>query len=338
MIPLISIPEQSFSKLEELRDAIASRNRSIHEVPIHKISLSENGILRAGGFEGHLTEPALYGLLNTEGVPPEFAVKRCPVDLLVTIVGRLAHEQNISIIIQSTNGSATGIIPAGQHPIPYNMIIDHLSIDRPIREATLGTDCLRITAATNNSKELLPDDRFSFGWELITSENGWRPTEVWQWVVREICTNGALGFDKAPLFKRAYNSSEPVLVSLQGLIYTLDNQIQPPLLEPAVRWAAQKEIGAEHALVIDYLARRLEGDATRMELNDIGAGSTWYDLVNTLTSLARLHTVEARRRYEAEGGVLFNWFMRQGRSRPSWRRMSCDECEFSSVGELREQI
>jgi hypothetical protein len=333
MIPLIDIPEQSFSKLEELRDTIASRDRSVHEVPISKISLSESGILHAGGFEGHLTEPALYGLLNTEGVPPEFAVKRCPVDLLVMIVGRIARELNISVLVQTVDGVATSIMPADRQPIRHDMLIDRLGVERPIKEATLGTDCLRITAVNEEARELLPNDKFAFGWELTTGENGWRSTEVWRWVVREICVNGAVGFNRTAIIKRPYNSREPVLVFLQKLVSVVDNAMQSPQLEPAIKWAADRRLNNEHRIVVNYLAQRLEGDTTKLALSETTADTTWYELLNKITSLARIHRLEMRRRYEVEGGMLLSWFLQQGRGQPPWRRMSCDECEFSNASE-----
>jgi hypothetical protein len=337
MFPLFDIPDQSFESLEKLRDAIASQDRKVYEVPIRKVSLSEDGVFCAGRFEGRLAEPALCGLLNTEGIPLDFGLHRCPKDLLVTMVGRLAREQNISVVIQSIDGVATGIMPADRQRIRHDMLIDRLGVTRPIKEATLSAHCLRITATISRAEELLPSDTFGFGWELINRENGWRSTEAWRWIVREICTNGAVGFDKAPVFNRSYNSRKPVLISLQELLYVVENEMQPPVLKPALRWAANNRIAGEDKLVVNYLARKLQGDATRTELKDIGVSTTWYDLMNTLTSMVRLHSLETRRRYEADGGMLLNSFSHQGRGKPPWRRVSCDECEDWNAGETGGQ-
>jgi len=338
MIPLIDIPEQSFDELQDVLDVIAGQDRKVYEAQTKEVSLNEDGILRAGGFKGPLLRSALHGLLKTFNIPVDFATNISPTDLLVAMVDRLAREQNIELLVHTIDGVATGVMPANRQPIQHDMLIDRLGVDRPIKEATLSEDCLRITAAPHGYKELLPNDTYGFGWELITSENGWRSTEVWRWIVREICTNGAVGFDKAPIFKRTCNSHQPVLISLQGLLYVLENAMQPPELETAVKWAADRRIGAEHELVVDYLSRKLQADATRTELNGIGVSTTWYDLMNTVTSLARLHTVEVRRRYEAEGGALLNWFSRQGRSRPPWRKLSCDECEAWNINPGEQDI
>jgi len=337
MFQLADVLEQSFEKLQDLRDLIAGQDRGIYEVPMSKVSLGEDGILRAGAFKGRLTKPALVGLLNTEGIPLAFVLYHCPADLLVTMVRRLAQEQQGSIVVQTTDGVATGIMPADRQPITHDMLVDRLGVDRPIKEATYSADCLRITATTRGSKELLPNDTFGFGWELITSENGWRPTEAWRWVVREVCSNGAVGFDKDPVFKRSYNSREPTLVSMQKLLDVLENDIRPPELKSTIKWAANKRIGRDREPVISYLARRLQGDPTKMEFDGMGISTTWYDLMNRVTSLARLYSLELRRRYEVEGGILLNWFLRQGRSRPPWRRMSCDECEVWNVSKLSGQ-
>ena len=327
MIPLVEVQEQSFAELEELRETIAKQDRQLYQIPIHEVSLDENGILSAGRFKGKLTKPALLGLFKTEGIPVDFALDHCPTDLLVDIVKRLAREQDKGVTIQAVNGVATGVMPEDRKPIRHDILLDRLGTDCRIREATLTADCLRIMAITIGAKEFLPSDTFEFGWEIITSENGWRPTDAWRWAVREVCANGMVGFDKTPLFRRAYNSRQPVLVSLQGLLHALEDETRLPDLEPAITWAADRRIGQENRLVTSYLSQRLGGDATRLELGGVTANTSWYELMNAVTSLARLHSAELRRRYEVEGGMLLDWFSRQGRGKPPWRRVSCDECE-----------
>lgn len=51
MMPLVDIQEQSFTKLEELRETIASQDRQLYDAPIRKVSLDEDGILSGGGFD-----------------------------------------------------------------------------------------------------------------------------------------------------------------------------------------------------------------------------------------------------------------------------------------------
>ena len=42
--------------------------------------------------------------------------------------------------------------------------------------------------------------------------------------------------------------------------------------------------------------------------------------------LAESRPSETRRRYEVFGGILLDWFMRQGRGRAPWQRMPCEHC------------
>jgi hypothetical protein len=58
----------------------------------------------------------------------------------------------------------------------------------------------------------------------------------------------------------------------------------------------------------------------------ITAASSWYELLNAVTSLARTHQLDMRRRYEFEGGRLVKWFSCQGRVRPPWQKKTCQEC------------
>jgi len=336
MIQLTDFQEQSFTKMEDLRDTIASQNRGVYEAPLNKISLSKDGTLHAGTFEGPMAESGLRGLLHIEGAPEDFVMKRCPKDLSLEIVLRLAHQASTLINVLATNGVATAIIPADRQPIRHDMLIDWLGVDRPIKEAVLTNDLLRITAVSNKPTELLPDDTFDFGWELINSENG-QCTEAWRWAVREVCTNGLVRFDKKPVFKRAYNSRISIPDFLHRLIHILENEIKPPELEPAIKWAADMRVGSDNKDIIKYLSQRLGGDATKMELENVNPDTSWYELLNHITSLARLHSLDLRRRYEAEGGMLLRWFLRKGHGKPPWRRMLCDECQAWNISEP-EQI
>jgi hypothetical protein len=332
MIPLREISEQSFGKMEALRDAIAAQDRKVYEAPLRDVSLSKEGVLHAGRFEGPLTKPAFHGLVRTEGAPPEFVVDRCPDDLQVTIVRSLAQGQNRSVRIQTVDGVATGVMPADWHPLRCDVLVDRLGVDRTIEEAVLSADCLRITALIDEPRELLPNDSFRSGWELITSENGWYSTRVVRRVVREVCTNGLMGIDETAVFERKYNSRESVLASLQRLVHALAQALQPLELESAVRWATQTVVGNERELVVGYLSRRLGGDVTKRELSVVTPDASWYELLNAVTAAAQLHNLDLRRRYEVAGGVLTNWFARQGRTRPPWRRASCEGCEDWNVG------
>jgi hypothetical protein len=328
MLPLTDRPEQSFRSLEELRGTIVSQDREVYEARMDRVSLTETGTLRAGRFEGGLTRTALRGVLRTEGIPEDFAM-RCPPDLLGKMVERLAP--NKSVMVHTVGGVATAVVPSDHQIMQYEMLIDRLGVGRPIREAILGPDYLRVVAANGEPKELLPSDPFSFGWELMASEDGWRPTELWRWAVREICTNGAVGFDKSTVFRVACNSRRPILKSLEDLVCAIDRCLEPPQLKTAMRWAADRAMGSQYENAVAYLSRRLGGESARLELADVTADTLWYEVLNRITSLAQLHSVEMRRRYELEGGILLNWFSRQGRGRPPWRRVSCEECEVRSA-------
>ena len=328
MFPLVETKERSFTKMEDLRDVIASEKRRFYEVLSCEISISQDGRLRAGRFEGPMTRSALFGIFNTLGIPENFVIDVCPIDLVVTIVDRLVHEQKIQVVVQVVDGVATAVMPADRQSINQDVLIDRLGVKRPIQEAILAGQFLRITLVDTSPNELLPNDNFYIGWELTNGEDGWHSTELWRFVLRQICSNGMVGFDKIAVFRRTHSSREPVLKSLEGLVHFIESTIRPLELEPAIKWAAGRQLGNEHKIVVDYLSQRLEGDATRLSLNAITPDSSWYELLNIVTSIARVHTLEVRRQYEVEGGVILNWFLRQGRGRPPWQRVPCKVCEY----------
>lgn len=328
MFPLVETKEQSFTKIEDLRDAIASQKRRFYEVLSCEMSVSQDGRLRAGRFEGPMTKSALFGVLDTFDVPVNFVIDVCPIDLVVMVVGRLAREQKIQVVVQAVDGVATGVMPANRQPINHDVLIDWLGVKRTIKEAILAGQFLRVTLVDTTPKELLPNDTFDIGWELTNGEDGWHSTEVWRLVVRQVCSNGMLGFDKIALFKRPCASHEPALKSLADLQPVFEASTELPTLGPAIKWAATKQLGNERKVVVDYLSQRLEGEATKLSLNTITPDSSWYELLNSVTSLAKVHTIEVRRRYEMEGGVLLGWFAQEGRTRAPWRKLACKECSM----------
>jgi hypothetical protein len=337
MLTLVEPEERRFTEMADLREALATQDRKSIEVPLSKLSFSKAGRLQAGQCEGRLAVAGLLGLLRTLAIPEGFARHVCPQDLLVTIVNRLAHGQDGLARVRLVDGVVMGVMPAKRQSIGHDMLIDWLGVTRPIEEATLAGEQLRILTVGTSARDLLPNDAFGFGWDLISGEDGWHATELWRLTIRQVCTNGAVGFDKTPAFRRAYNSNRPAMKSLADLRFAIDNLGEPPELEPAVRWAAEKHVGKEYEMVIAYLAQRLEGDTTRVALGEINADSSWYELVNRVTSLAKLHRIEMRRRYEVEGGMLLNWFARRGRTRPPWRRVLCEGCADWNAGSVSSE-
>ena len=327
MFPWVETKEQVFTAMADLRDAIAAENRRLFQVPSRGLSLGRTGTLQTSRCEGRLAKSSLAGLLSTLKIPVDFAANVCPQDLLMTLVNRLARERDTEVLVQVVDDVVTGVMPANRQPIGHDMLIDWIGVATPIKEATLAGQCLRIAIVAPEAEELLPGDAFSSGWELINGEDGWHSTEVWRFVVRLICSNGMVGFDKTAAFHRAYSSREPAMKSLARLEHVIGALAESPGLASAISWAAQRRLGSDHEPVVSYLAQRLEGDTTKLALSKVTSDTPWYGLLNALTSLARLHRVEMRRRYELEGGVLLNWFSRRGRTRPPWRRASCTGCE-----------
>jgi len=329
MFALADTEEKSFGSLAELKDHLAGRKKRNYEVPRSKLSLTEDGVLRCDRFEGQLAKSGFTGLLNTYGIPQKFAEEVCPPDLLSTIVQRLSDGNNEPARIQIIDNVVTAVMPSDRLPIGHEVLVNWLDVIGPIKEAVISRSCLRITSLTKECKELLPGDAFGFGWEIVNGEDGWRPTEAQRYVLRLVCTNGQIGFDKTASFRRSPQSREVIAESLEKLGNILTNMPEVEGLEKAVKWAAQQRIGNEREAVIKYLAQRLNGNATRLALEEsITTDTSWYDLLNNITSSARLHQLDMRRRYEFEGGTLLNWFNSQGRRRAPWRRMSCETCDY----------
>ena len=77
----------------------------------------------------------------------------------------------------------------------------------------------------------------------------------------------------------------------------LDDVTEFKGLGNAEKRTGEKQLGPEQEAVVNYLARKLEGKATMIALDKITAASSWYELLNAVTSLARTHKLDMRRRY-----------------------------------------
>ncbi len=326
MIALVPVKEESFAKWEDLCDMVLSRDQRVYVVNSRNMEIKDDGILCASGFEGPIAESAFSGLLRTWSIPNEFARKVCPEELLKIMITQLGHRLNIDVRILTIDGVAHAIMPFNRLPIMHTDVIEYLGNSISQCDAVLAGNVLRITSVNSDFKDLLPGDAFGFGWELVCSQSGWNLTEASQFAIRMICSNGMLGFDRFASVKRNYNSSEPALETLEKLAQLLDSANTPDMFEEAVDWAAKTRIEKNYEPTLNYLSRRLEGDATKSALSQLTDSHSWYDLVNGVTALAKTHQLVMRRRYEIEGGLLMSWFARQGRTKAPWQTVSCEKC------------
>jgi hypothetical protein len=161
---------------------------------------------------------------------------------------------------------------------------------------------------------------------LINYENGLGPLEARQYLLRLICLNGTVRLTKRASFARAPGGSMPIGRALQKLTAIVHDKPLLPELEKGARWATEQRIGGQFKAAQGFLASRLEGETTRLGLGGVNEDTTWYDFFNRLTSFAQSRPGEMRRRYEVIGGILLDWFVRQGRGRAPWRHFPCEEC------------
>ena len=191
---------------------------------------------------------------------------------------------------------------------------------------------------TSERLEPLPGDAFGQGCELVNCESGLAGTQAWRYLVRLICANGMVGFDRAAVFTRGPSSRQPALSSLMSLSRALTEPHEAPQLQSGLIWAADTPIGKHWGRLMNYLPTRLEGVATRIALRDITPSSSWDELLNQVTALGRARPLEIRRRYEMLGGLLLRWCLARGRGQPPWQKLRCEECELSERSAESELI
>ena len=327
MFELVESKEKQFSNLAETKDYITGRKRRFCEVPLSGLTLSEEGRLRSDQFEGRLAESGFNGLLRMTRIPTDFGANVCPPDLLCANVERLSRDNDTLARVQIVGETITAVMPSDRNPINHETLLTWLGDRWPIREVVINENILRITSLTQD-KELLPDDVFGFGWELINDEDGWQPTETQKYVERLLCKNGLIGFDRTLSFSRSPQSRESVADSLAKLGSVLEDMAEVEGLAEGVKWASDQQIGDEREDVVKYFSQRLNGRTTRLALDSIKADSCWYQLLNEITSSARWLQLDMRRRYESEGGRLITWYRSRGRARAPWRPVPCQDCKY----------
>jgi len=285
----------------------------------------------AGKLEGLLSVSAFSGLLRILNIPYDYATRVCSQHLLKSMVKELCQSQNTDLRVVIIDGVVHTLIPAYRLLISHQDIIKWLDKKFPLCEAILAGNILRITLIRGKDREVLPGDFFGIGWEIISSESGWGSMTASRFAIRRICGNGILGFDKFASVCRDYNSSEPVLETLGRLSQLFADASTPDMFKAAVDWAAKTPVGKNYEPVLNYLSRRLEGDATKSAMSQLTDSHSWYDFVNGVTTLAKKHQLAIRRRYEIEGGLLMNWFASLGRAKPPWRTSVYDSKNVSQT-------
>jgi len=329
MIPLAKTDEKIFGSLKEVKAYLAARNFEAYEVSLGNVQISDKGDLYILNGGGPLTKYALLGLIGVLGMPWSYAAKVCPPDLLIYSIQKLMqckHEQQVRI--QIVDGIVTAIMSPAHLPMPHQTLITWLGADRPIQEAILSDGILRVTLI-QKTMDVAFAHTLGIGWEILNDERGWWPTQLWRYALSQDRGNGSLGFEDCPVFTRQANFTESICDALQTLTDILEDTVEIEGLDTAVQKAIEQRIGAARDDLVNHLASRLDGWATRLMLRNITQKNSYYDLVNVLSVAARTHRLAMRRRYEFEAGTLLNWFRDQRRGQaPSWHQMSCGKYPY----------
>lgn len=190
----------------------------------------------------------------------------------------------------------------------YNEITD-LEIIRKCAELVVRTVSrndfmLRITTEEKFKFEAVPGDNCGMGINVINSETGFRTLSIAHFILRYVCTNGAIRYiDEQGGARVHYGHPE------NELQYFFEDQVKKALNSQIKLAESIKHMNDKNAIsFVVGVSKRIESflgkNESRNFLDDINDDSTLYDLFNLITDKANKYELSKRIYLETLAGDL----------------------------------
>lgn len=190
----------------------------------------------------------------------------------------------------------------------YNEITDLEIIkkcaDLGVRTVSRNDFMMRITTAEKFKFEAVPGDNCGIGLSVINSETGFRTLSIAHFVMRYVCSNGAIiRIDETGDTRVHYGHLENELQEFLNtqVAQALTNQIK-------VADSIKKLSNKSASDFVNNVSKRIESflgkNESRNFLNEVNEESTLYDLFNVVTSNAKKYDLSRRVFLESLAGDL----------------------------------
>lgn len=257
----------------------------------------------------------LHKLLKWYNLPTRL-ISRLSSETIVSAANDFLLNMNSSnVFIKLENDEALTITSLKYTDIPDLELLKICSISG-ISEVSRDDFCMRIYSEQEFETEPIPGDKCGFGYNLFNSETGFMGLKILHYILRYICSNGAIASFKGDDTKSLYHYNldkdyayQYIQNSLKKISETREQLIEK-LRSLKVSYTSEK--------VLKLVLRRLSGvigsaqaqslmksykmnTASNLEEFD----STKYALFNFITSSAKTYDIHKRAQLEQVAGDLF---------------------------------
>jgi hypothetical protein len=301
-------------------------------VDFKEITMTEEGrISWSGSISYPITDWTFEGLCGLLKIPVQFA-RRIPVDLFLENFNRLKVEHNQRVIILISRNTVINVVP---HPYVFAKNKDILEclgeirgkLNLELHEIRFSDKGMEVSFIKEGVEvEPVPRDVTRFGLNILNSETGFRGAKANFWLLRLVCTNGAILRNEWGSVKWSYDhrisyerSLKNFIAGIEKLQMDFDNfvALYKSLVNRELRAFEFVNIHRRLARIVGndqadqifgvpkeernrFMRESREGD--RMLLT----GIILYELYNSITESARWYPFIQRRQLEALGGSLID--------------------------------
>lgn len=290
-----------------VEDYLNSTGRISLEVNPSRLKISTDGrILFLQVFNGSIKEyplrrAFLYKLLKWYNFPAGQLYKLSTETITSVCNDYLMNIKRDYVTLKLEGEDALTILSPGYNEITDLDIIKSCS-DIGISRISRNDYFLSITTEDKMKTEPVPGDECGIGLNIVNSETGFRALAVSHYILRYICSNGAVARDMSGNNRRYHYGREDLKSFLNCEIKKMEEQ--------------RKEIGQKlKALnqrkaqtVIDMLMKKLRDNLGKAETKNILSAitdrSTQYQLFNLITSAAKHYGLSRRHSLESLAGEM----------------------------------
>jgi len=300
-------------------------------VDLADLSLNEFGSISCGGDEYQITDWAFESLCSLLKIPKEFA-RTIPTELLLQNFERLKVEKNKKVNMFISRNTVINLIEAPYFPTKNKDLL--IRLNNVAGELSLGVNEIRTSdrgmvlsfLKEGLSLEPMPGDITRFGINIQNSETGYRGAKANFYLLRLVCTNGAVASNNWGSVKLDYDariSRERSLsnfiegIKKLGVDFKKFNDFYNGLINRELKayefiniWRRlSRVVGNEEADRISMVSQDVRNHLNK-EVREgnrlLPTGVALYNLYNAVTEAARRHQFIQRQNLEVLGGALID--------------------------------
>lgn len=299
---------------------------------LKEVNISEDGIILVGSSAYPMTDWAFESICYFLKIPVAFA-RSIPTELLLQNFNKLREEHNQRVVFLISRNTVINVmshpyLPAGNTDLLLRLkdeVVPEMELE--LHEIRISDRGMEMSFLKEGLKvEPAPGDITRFGLRVSNSDTGWRGAKASFYLLRLVCTNGAVVSNNWGTAEWGYNYRISHERSIQNFIGQIEKmQVDFTKFEAFYNRLADRELAAFEFVNVHRRMSRIVGneDADKMagvpkeERNRfikeyregnrmLPTGIILYVIYNNITASARRYAFVMRRALEALGGALID--------------------------------